>query len=252
MPSSNSNPRAAHPQRKTINSQQAVVSSSRVPWHYCASNPRMITQSRDASSALATRTATAAEPTRTSQKSSELRSVSKARRPAGSAPQCCKPQIGHSVMCRSVRAGVRACGREHLQRQQQQQASPKQRKRVFLASPPLPSLGASLEYASGRKMRHPRSKWEKGVRPWPAHPAACCAAGPTRDALACGGPNGLCSQLLVSLLLLAGVVCAGSARAMYLGWGSCLLVGFLFLVSFCEVRVLVSSTLCLFACGREL
>ena len=142
MPSSNSNSSAAQhtplPQRKTINSQQAVVSSSRVPWHYCASNPRMITQSRDASSALATRTATAAEPTRTSQKSSELRSVSKARRPAGSAPQCCKPQIGYSVMCRSVRAGVRACGREHLQRQQQQQASPKQRKRVFLASPPLP------------------------------------------------------------------------------------------------------------------
>lgn len=203
----------------------------------------MITQSRDASSALATRTATAAEPTRTSQKSSELRSVSKARRPAGSAPQCCKPGIGHSVICRSARTGVRAGGREHLhlQRQQQQQANPKQRKRVFLASPPLPSLGASLEYASGRKMRHPRSKWEKGVRPWPAHPAACCAAGPTRDALACGGPNGLCSQLLVSLLLLAGVVCAGSARAMYLGWGSCLLVGFLFLVSFCDVRVLVLS-----------
>jgi hypothetical protein len=34
----------------------------------------------------------------------------------------------------------------------------------------------------------------------PAHPAACCAAGPTRDALACVGASRLVSSLLACVL----------------------------------------------------
>jgi hypothetical protein len=63
------------------------------------------------------------------------------------------------------------------------------------------------------------------VRPWPwpwpsspAHPATCCAAEPTRDALACVVrvlSKTVCACAL-SLSFFA-VLCAGSAR-MYLGW----------------------------------
>jgi hypothetical protein len=64
-------------------------------------------------------------------------------------------------------------------------------KRVSCSRSPSPSsLAARLELAwsarCGKEMRHSHPS-QASTRPpgWPAHPAACCAAGPTRDALAC-------------------------------------------------------------------
>jgi hypothetical protein len=51
-------------------------------------------------------------------------------------------------------------------------------------------------------MRHlPRRRETMPATPGrPAHPAACCAAGPTRDALACVGASRLVSSLLACVL----------------------------------------------------